>query len=118
MTLHTCHNCGRERHATTLDLTDTDRGTLVVCRDTDEAGDCLTATRWRVVFRVANGGTGYDGVLRANSEREARDKAQACLGRGARAVFEMPRPIVWAQAQAWQGDDWVVCGDTHEAVTA
>lgn len=118
MTLHTCHNCGRERHATTLDLTDTARGTLVVCRDTDEAGDCLTATRWRVVFRVANGGTGYDGVLRANSEREARDKAQACLGRGARAVFEMPRSIVWAQAQAWQGDDWVVCGDTHEAVTA
>lgn len=74
----------------------------------------MTATRWRVVFRVANSGTNYDGVILANSEREARDKAHACIGHHARAVFEMPKPIVWAEAQALHGDDWVICGDSCE----
>lgn len=125
MSTHTCHTCGRERHSDMIDMIDTPRGTLTVCRDTDTAGDCLAPTHYRVVgcyepMPVDHVGP-YDYVRIVGGEREAIRAAHNLIGRVVRVGDYLERTcrVRFVRAEALIGDEWrAVCDPLRDGVAA
>lgn len=126
MSLHTCQNCGRERDSIALNIIDTHRGAMILCRNTDTAGGCLTPSAYRVVMTYADGvGDGvtvFDAVRVANTEREAVEIAARMVGRTVRAIVDDYRTeirrIQWVRAEGLAGGEWVPMAGEIRAVIA
>lgn len=126
MTVHTCQGCGRERDAAALDMIDTPRGPLIVCRHVDAAGDCIVPTIYRVVMRyddaTPEGVTVFDAVRMAATEREAVEFAAKIMGKTVRVAVDDYRTelrrVLWVRAEGLTGAEWVPVSGELRAVTS
>ena len=126
MSLHTCQNCGQERDAAALDLIDTPRGTMILCRNIDGSGECITPSAYRVVMRyadtAADGFTVFDMVRVAATEREAVEVAARMVGKSVRHIVDDYRTelrrVMWIRAEGLAAGEWVPVSGELRAVTA